>query len=114
MTQDNSIDNVEVEIRRSYYESGALYSEAPYENGKKHGIAKHYYESGALYWETTFVNGEMHGIEKWYYASGTLWGEIPYVNGGRHGIAKRYDKDKTNIKYLVLYKEDREVASIDI
>ena len=41
MTQNNAIDNVEVK--------------------------KHYYKSGALYWETPYVNGKMHGIEKWYY-----------------------------------------------
>ena len=86
MSQDNSIDTVEV--KKEYYDSGALYSETPYVNGEKQGIEKHYYESGAL---------EL---------------EIPYVNGKRHGIEKRYNKDKANIEYLVLYKENWKVASI--
>ena len=30
MNQDNSIDNVEVDVRRSYYEFGALWYEVPY------------------------------------------------------------------------------------
>ena len=86
MTQNNAIDNVEV--KKSYYESGALWYETPYVNGKMHGIVKHYYESGALWYET------------------------PYVNGMRHGIERGYDKDKTSIHCLSLYDKDREVLSL--
>jgi len=35
-----------------------------------------------------------------------------YENGKRQGIEKNYDKDKANIEYLVLYKEDWRIASI--
>jgi antitoxin component YwqK of YwqJK toxin-antitoxin module len=88
MTQDNSINNDGDEIRRGYY------------------------KSGALWWETSYVNGKRHGIDKWYRKSGALSWEIPYVNGEVHGIEKYYDEDGANIEYLVLYKEDQEVASI--
>ena len=40
MTQDNSIATVEV--KKSYYESGALLWEIPYVNGNKHGIERGY------------------------------------------------------------------------
>ena len=67
MTQDNTIDNVE--IRKGNYESGALRWETPIVNGKWHGIEKGYYESGALWCETPYVDRIMHGIEKKYYES---------------------------------------------
>ena len=104
MTQDNSIDNVEV--KKGYYKSGALWWEVPYVNGEKHGIRKWYYESGALKVETPYVNGEKHGIVKWYYESGALEGETPYVNGKVHGIVKSYDKEKSNIYQLTLCNKD--------
>ena len=110
MIQNNSNDKVEVKKR--YYESGALWRETPYVNGKEHGIEKWYYESGALEWETPYVNGKEHGIVKWYHESGALWEETLYVNGKRHGIEKHYDKDKLNISCLTLYKGDYEVLHL--
>ena len=86
MTQANSKD--EVEIRKSYYESGALQYETPYVNGEKHGIAKWYYRSGALLWVT------------------------PYVNGKVQGIVKNYNREKSNIDRLTLCNNDREVLTL--
>jgi antitoxin component YwqK of YwqJK toxin-antitoxin module len=86
MIQNNTIDNVEVK--------------------------KHYYKSGALYWETPYVDGKMHGIEKWYYESGALSAEIPYVDSEIHGIVKSYEADKSNIYRLALYDKGRAVASV--
>ncbi|MFA5706690.1 MAG: hypothetical protein WDA41_10085 [Candidatus Neomarinimicrobiota bacterium] len=110
MTQNNSSDKVEV--RKSYYKSGALWRETPRVNGKEHGIKKWYYESGDLYLEIPYVNGERHGIEKEYYKSGALFGETPYVNGNRHGIAKNYDSDNLNIDVLTLYKGNNYVLTL--
>ena len=112
MTQDNSNDKAVVKKR--YYESGALLAESQYVNGKAHGIQKVYYESGALLAESAYVNGKAHGVLKRYYESGALWIEIPYENGRRHGIKKFYNKDKASIEYLVLYKENWKVCSIEI
>ena len=42
MIQSNTIDNAEVEIRQYYYETGALLAEAPYVEGKRHGIERGY------------------------------------------------------------------------
>jgi len=86
MTQNNTIDNVEV--------------------------IKIYYKSGALWWETPYVNGKRHGIEKGYYESGALEWETPYVEGKKHGIEKEYEADKSNIDCLTLYEKGHEVASV--
>jgi len=108
--QNNTISNVEV--RKVYYKSGALWWETPYVNGKRHGVTKDYYESGVLWYETPYVNGKEHGIEKRYYESGALWIETPYVNGKIHGIVKKYEADKSNIVSLALYDKGREVTSV--
>ena len=112
MTQDNSIDTVEV--KKYYFASGALWIEDPYVNGKIHGIDKWYYESGALERETLYKKGKRHGIVKVYYKSGALRWEIPFVNGKMHGIERGYDNDNINIDCLVLYNGDQEVTSIKI
>ena len=49
MSQDNSIDNAVV--KKTYYDSGALWLEIPYVDGYKHGIEREYYESGVLWRE---------------------------------------------------------------
>ena len=103
-----------VEVIKGYYESGALWWETPYVNGKEHGIEKFYYESGALKYETPYVNGNIHGIEKSYYESGAIRRVIPHVNGEKHGIGKYYEIVTLNISSLTLYDEDREVASVKI
>ena len=88
MAQYSSLDNVEV--KRTYYTSGALCYEAPFMNGVKHGIVMNCYTSGSPWWVIPYVNGKMHGIEKYH------------------------DKDSANIYCLTLYKEDREVAFVKI
>jgi len=40
MSQDNTKDTVE--LKKEYYESGALSSETPFVKGKAHGIKKRY------------------------------------------------------------------------
>ena len=110
MAQNITIDNVE--IRKRYYKSGALWWETPYVNGKKHGIEKFFYRSGTLERVTPYVNGKKHGTDEWFYESGALWVEIPYVTGRIHGIAKHYDKDNTNIDCLILYNRNCRVSTL--
>ena len=43
-------------IEKSYYESGNLKYEFPFENDKANGVAKEYYESGKLKQETLYKN----------------------------------------------------------
>jgi antitoxin component YwqK of YwqJK toxin-antitoxin module len=110
MVQNNPIANVEV--RKVYYKSGALWWETPYKNGQRHGILKGYHESGALMVETPYVDGKEHGIVKWYYPSGALRRESQYENGKMHGLEKDYEEGKSNIVSLALYDKGREVTSV--
>ena len=89
MTQNNSEDTVEV--KREYYESGILWFETPYVNGKEHGVRKEY-----------------------CYKTGALRRETPYVNGEKHGVERDYDKEGTEIYYLTLYDKDQEVTFVKI
>ena len=68
------------EIKRGHYASGTLWYEAPYVNGKHHGITKEYYKSGDLEWETPYVKGKWHGIEKRYTGHGILKKEFLWLN----------------------------------
>ena len=86
MTQNTANDKVEV--RKEYYESGDLWYETPYVNGKEHGISRGYYETGAIEWMA------------------------PYVDGKMHGIKKLFNKDRGNIEYLLLYKKGQRANSI--
>ena len=106
MTQTNSKASDRFEIRKSYFETGDLWVETPYLNGKEHGTEKIYYKSGALLCETPYVKGKIHGITRSYYESGALERESPYVNGKRHGIVKNYNREKSNIDRLTLYNKD--------
>ena len=99
-------------IEKFYYESGALLAEVPYVNGKTHGVLKRYYESGALQWEVSCVNGEMQGVSRSYFESGALKQETPYVNGKEHGVEKHYDKDKSSMGCLILYRRSHVVLTI--
>ncbi len=81
----------EVELRKEYYEGG-LYSEIPYKNGKKDGIAKFYYKTGELYSESQFKNGKAVGVKKTYYKTGELYSVIQFKKGKKNGIEKHYDK----------------------
>jgi antitoxin component YwqK of YwqJK toxin-antitoxin module len=78
-------------INSIYCESGELWRETPYTNGKINGIVKVYYESGELMWEIPYTNDKKNGIEKKYYASGKLAGTATYKNGELVGYTKCTD-----------------------
>ena len=63
---------MKIEIRKSYYENGNLWSEIPYVNDKEHGIQKIYYENGKLYSEIPYKNGKTYGVRKDYYPNGNI------------------------------------------
>jgi antitoxin component YwqK of YwqJK toxin-antitoxin module len=51
---------------KHYYEKNLLEAAVPYKCGRAHGTARSYYYSGALFSETSYVNGEKDGPEKYY------------------------------------------------
>ena len=69
------------EVKKIYYESGALKSESNIENGKLEGLMKSYYESGATKTEWNHKNGKLEGLAKYYSESGLLIKRENYKNG---------------------------------
>ena len=53
-----------VEVRKTYYESGKLKSTVNYVYGLKQGEWKYYYESGELQYTANYVDGAMQGEYK--------------------------------------------------
>ena len=68
-------------VEKEYDENGNVSYEAPYENGKQHGVAKEYYENGKLASEIPYENGKLHGVVKQYYENGSLQAQVTYENG---------------------------------
>ena len=58
-------------IIKSFHPAPVLF-EAPYENGKCHGIVKRFSPSGKLEAECPCVEGKLHGVCKYYDTSGKL------------------------------------------
>ena len=81
------------DIRRTYYESGELKTESPYENDKKEGMARVYYKNGKLKQEDPYKNDKLEGMARAYYESGGLKAEATYKNGKYEGMARVYYKN---------------------
>jgi len=69
------------EIRRTYYASDKIKTEAHYVNGKLDGISKQYYENGTLWSETNYKNGKREGMAKEYYLNGKIKADLFYEGG---------------------------------
>ena len=98
-------------IAKRYYENGKLASEIPYKNGERHGVQKWYYENGNLRYEIPYKNGKPHGVEKEYYENGNLWYETPYENGEWHGVEKAY-YENGNLQAQVNYENGSAVSGV--
>jgi len=75
---------------REYYNSGNLYFERTYANGKLNGVAKDYYLNGKLKQETPYTDGKVNGMTKAYYKGGSKQNEIPYTMDKLNGVQKWY------------------------
>ena len=72
----------DVEVRKTYYESGELKGTLSFVDGLKQGEEKRYYESGELESTVNYVDGLRQGEEKWYSVlSGELITTYNYVDG---------------------------------
>ena len=78
------------ELRRDYYKTGRVKSEAEITDGKKQGIEKQYYESGALKNQCTYQNDQLDGTAQEYYESGSTSMLTIYKKGAKDGIAKTF------------------------
>jgi antitoxin component YwqK of YwqJK toxin-antitoxin module len=79
------------EIKRNYWSNGQLRYEAPYLNGKIHGLAKFWYSDKQLMYEISHKNGLRHGLEKWWWSNRQLYYEVPYKNNLRHGAKIEFE-----------------------
>ena len=55
--------------------------ETPYQNGKKHGMAKGWHTTGQPEYEKSYYKGELHGIIKWW----SIDGHLDYEGYGLYG-----------------------------
>ena len=80
----------DVEVRKTYYESGELRITVNYVDGLRQGQIKEYYKSGELSRTRTYVDGLRQGEEKEYYDSGELQYTSNYVDDLKQGEFKEY------------------------
>jgi len=100
-------------IQRRYYMHGSIYSEIPYINGKREGIAYTYYPvvagSEPVVWkEQPYKNDVLNGICKRYHENGVLQAEYEYKNGLQAiGLKEYYQSgNPVNLPDLVIsYKK---------
>jgi antitoxin component YwqK of YwqJK toxin-antitoxin module len=69
------------EIRRTYYASDKIKTEAHYINGKLDGVSKRYYENGSLWSEANYKDGKRQGATKEYYLNGKIKADLIYEGG---------------------------------
>ncbi len=77
------------EIKKKYYDNGAVQFEYNYKNGKLHGITTEFYESGVKKTETTYKAGKIIAQKK-YNLNGNLTYTLKYANGKKIETTKRY------------------------
>jgi antitoxin component YwqK of YwqJK toxin-antitoxin module len=74
----------DVEVRKTYYDSGELQSTVNYVDDLRQGEWKEYYKSGELEYTSNYVDGDLiQGQLKEYYDSGVLASTENYVDGLR-------------------------------
>ncbi|MFA6150687.1 MAG: TonB family protein [Chitinophagaceae bacterium] len=88
------IDSPEIKngYHKYYAETGLLFKEGNYKNGKEDGLWKCYRASGALWFEEEMKNGVNNGYLKAYYPNGALKVKERYENGNLWE-GKRYGHD---------------------
>jgi antitoxin component YwqK of YwqJK toxin-antitoxin module len=110
---------------RKYYETGILYQEANYNEGKQellkkfdksgklqeeslkdgiHSWRKTYYETGILYKEDIWENGQ-NELSKEYYKSGKLFMEETWKNGKQEWRKTYYETGK--LMKEIIYKNNQ-------
>ena len=63
-----------------FYESGQLWEQAHFKNGREDGITTVYDEYVNLRAEWCYRNGLLNGVSRKYYADGMLWEKMLYVD----------------------------------
>lgn len=74
------------------YKDGVLQRISEMQNDVPHGLTKQFDETGALWIETTFVNGKKHGQMKQYNKSGAVTSLAMYESDNMHGPSESFDE----------------------
>ncbi|MDO7570346.1 MAG: hypothetical protein MUR17_07045 [Flavobacteriaceae bacterium] len=97
------------EVKKEYFESGALKFEKNFKNKVQHGKTVFYFENGNRRIERNFKEGKMHGKEFWYFQNGQIGWEQNYDNGVPEAKWIYYSSDGIKQAEKV-FKEGKEVS----
>ena len=107
----NLWENRNHEVRKSYYDNGAVEYESSYLNDKLDGPSYHYNVDGILISHAEYVNGSPHGIWKIFYNSGKLKYTCSYFYSHKNGEEKFYHENG-QIQSLIKYEFGEEISDI--
>ena len=100
-------------VQKRYYLHGSLYSEIPYVQAKREGLAKTYYPAAldntpTIWKEQSYKNNELNGICHRYHRDGKLQAEYEYKDGFPAVGLKEYSTSGKPIKLpaLILSKSN--------
>lgn len=91
-------------VQKRFYLHGSLYSEIPYKNGNRNGIALTYYpgtkDAKPIVWkEQPYINNKLEGICRRYHQNGKLQAEYEYKNGLPATGLKEYYQSGNPVKF---------------
>jgi antitoxin component YwqK of YwqJK toxin-antitoxin module len=104
------------EVEKEYYESGNVYCESYYINGKIHredGPAYiWYYDNGDVAYKGYYIKGELHREDGpaiiRYHENGNVWHEYYYLNGERLNKEELYQRLTVKQRVNLLYGKGNE------
>lgn len=92
-------------IEKSWYPSGQIAIEAPWENGAQEGIVLFYHDSGGRQAALPFHNGKLEGQQFTWHENGQLLSEEHYRNGMRNGRSAFWGPDGKE-EMVLTYRND--------
>lgn len=95
------------EIKRTYYQNGALRTEGNYVLNQKEGLHKEWNQDGTLHTEERYREGKANGWTKWYDGKGRLLAEGNMVNGLRIGPWKICDLEEDGFCIEAYFEEGK-------
>jgi len=96
-------------IYKEYFDTGEIWRETTYKDGKEDGSIRIYYRNGKLQAESTKRDGKTDGIVRMYYEDGTLQHDWHYKEDKPDGSWKWFREDGTLIM-LNVYKDSILIA----
>jgi len=85
-----------------YYINGQKEQEGMYKNEERTGVWKYWYDTGVLWSEGEFLNGKSHGYRKVYHSNGKLYYEGNYTDDQPSGVWTFFDKEGRFIQKKII------------